>query len=227
MVDEGQARDAVAVAQSARVEVRLVVGHLKGGTGKTTSAVLLALALAWSGRRVLLVDADGSNSSTYTWRDMAGDAWPENVRVVRWDTIDLPRLVRDSEHLFDDLVIDTGNDERMLRVALQVANVLVLPVGPQKAEIAKLQSTIDVAAEVAATRQDLHLGILFTRAPARSTNAAALRGHLVDERGLPVFDVSIPSLLKYSDAFGEVPRSLGAYGPLLTEIQQMLTDVDA
>ena len=202
-------------------DARIVVGHLKGGTGKTTTAVMLALALSWSGSRVLLVDADGNNSSTYTWREMAGGAWPDNVRVVRWDTLDLAKLVRDSEHLFDALVIDTGNNDQLLRIALQVANVLVLPVGAQKAEIAKLQSTLDVGAEAAATNEGLHLGVLFTRVPSRSANEAALREHLVVDRGLPVFEVKIPNLVRYQDAFGNVPSSLGAYGPLLTEIQQM------
>ena len=41
----------------------LTVGNTKGGTGKTTMAVQLAITLARSGRDVLLVDGDTQGSA--------------------------------------------------------------------------------------------------------------------------------------------------------------------
>lgn len=52
--------------------MRLTVGHLKGGTGKTTTAVHLALGLARQGR-TLLVDADPDQDGALAWSQEAAD----------------------------------------------------------------------------------------------------------------------------------------------------------
>ena len=60
--------------------MRLTVGHLKGGTGKTTTAVHLALGLARSGR-TLLVDADPDQDGALAWSQEAAD-WPADQCIV-------------------------------------------------------------------------------------------------------------------------------------------------
>lgn len=59
--------------------MRLVTVNLKGGTGKTTSAVYLALALARCGR-TLLIDADPQQSAL---------RWSELARVFPGSVADL------------------------------------------------------------------------------------------------------------------------------------------
>jgi chromosome partitioning protein len=104
----------------------IVVAALKGGVGKTTTAVYLS-ALAAASRDTTLVDADPQGSAA-DWLLNAGDAHLEGVELVEAPTERL--LSRALDRLGDDAiaVVDTppGHD-RLLAKALDYADVVVLP----------------------------------------------------------------------------------------------------
>lgn len=198
--------------------VRLTVGNLKGGTGKSTSAVLLALALARaSSERVLLVDADTVNATTFEWSEFAGDSWPESVTVNYWPSVTLAKRVRDVEHT-GHVVIDTGpSDASILRQALMVTDHLVIPIAATPAEATRMMPTLKAAAEVGATRNDLGVSALFTRTRQGTVSLRETK-EAVAELGIPVLDTEVPFILQYSQAFGSVPDDLGVYPQVLVEI---------
>jgi chromosome partitioning protein len=104
----------------------IVVAALKGGVGKTTTAVYLS-ALAAASRDTTLVDADPQGSAA-DWLLNTGDDHLEGVELVEAPTERL--LSRALDRLGDDdvAVVDTppGHD-RLLAKALDYADVVVLP----------------------------------------------------------------------------------------------------
>lgn len=197
--------------------VRLTVGYLKGGTGKSTTAVMLAMALArYSDEKVLLVDADGVNATSFEWSELAADDWPSNINVVYWPSINLAKRVRESGHT-GHIIIDTGpSDAGVLRQALAVTDYFVTPVAATPAEAARVRPTLEAAAEVGVTR-DIDLSILFTRTKPGTLSLRASREAL-EGLELNVLPTDVPFVLLYSQAYGTMPDDLGVYPQVLTEI---------
>lgn len=197
--------------------VRLTVGYLKGGTGKSTTAVMLAMTLARnSDEKVLLVDADGVNGTSFEWSELAADDWPSNINVVYWPSVNLAKRVRESGHT-GHIVIDTGpSDAAVLRQALAVTDYLVCPVAATPAEAARIRPTLEAAAEVGVTR-DISLSILFTRTKPNTVSLRESKEALVN-LDLDVLPTDVPFVLLYSQAYGTTPDDLGVYPQVLTEI---------
>ena len=114
----------------------VVVGGVKGGSGKTTIATNLAVMRAASGKKLLLVDADEQKSSSVfaNQRDVL-DIEP------KWSTIQLAgqslhsqvsRLKGD----YDDVIIDVGGrDTTSQRSALSIADIYLVPFKPRSYDV--------------------------------------------------------------------------------------------
>lgn len=196
--------------------IRLTVGYLKGGTGKSTTAVYLALTLArYSDKPVLLIDADTVNQSTLDWATIAGAEWPANVQVRYWPG-DLAQHIADSGH-DGHIVIDTGPGSiDIFTEALTVTDLLVTPVAATPTEISRLRTTLSTAAQIA-TQQELDHAVVFTRTQPRTVSYRDARESLA-EHGIAVLGTGVPFKLQYSQSFGTVPNDLGTYPDILTEL---------
>ncbi|CAQ03341.1 AAA family ATPase [Clavibacter sepedonicus] len=198
--------------------LRLTVGCLKGGVGRSTTSVELALALQRrTGQQVTLIDADSTNGTTLDWSELAGEEWPASITVVYWASQHLAKRVKDYNPT-SHLIIDTGpHDPVILRQALAVTDHLIVPVGPTPGDISRMQSTIDAAAEVGVMRPHLELSVLITRTRENTISLRTSREGL-KAQGMRVFDTHVPFKELYSQAMGTVPRDLGVYPAVLEEI---------
>jgi chromosome partitioning protein len=132
-------------SQSAHV---VVLGNEKGGSGKSTTALHIAVALLKAGQRVATIDLDGRQKS-FTHYIENRCAWAERARVE----LELPthytiergesnsheaneaqeftnfsQAISAIEHSHDVVVIDTpGNDTYLMRLAHSMADTLVTP----------------------------------------------------------------------------------------------------
>lgn len=194
--------------------MRLTVGNLKGGVGKTTTSVHLALGLARTGR-TLLVDADPQSASALDWSTTAGDAWP--VTVIPWHGPDLARRVRDVARDYVHLVIDTGGEsDAVLSQALLATDELVVPVAPSLMEMRRLPATIELAAKIDVL-SPVVARILLVKVRAGTRSAVDAR-ELMEEMGLPVMAAQVSLWEAYPSAFGSVPADLLEYDAVLSEL---------
>ena len=193
--------------------MRLAVANLKGGTAKTTTAVHLALALAESGR-TLLVDAD-PQASAFGWSVDAGDL---PVTVVPWACRDLARRVEQVASDYDHVVIDTPpQHEHLVRQALLAADRLLLPLAPSALEVARLGPTFALLADVELERPVV-MSVLLSRVRAGTRSRRVARALLYDQ-GVPTLNTEVRLREGYAAAYGEVPRGLGEYADVMAELR--------
>jgi chromosome partitioning protein len=210
--------------------VRLTVANLKGGTGKTTAAVHIALGLAEQGR-TLLVDADPQGSAL-AWSEQAGD-FP--VTVIAWPTRDLARRVGQVAGDYAHVVIDTPSVPgggaapadvavglgRLVRQALLSTELLLVPLAPSLLEVARLGPTLEAAADVEALHSvSVCVVLVRVRAGTRSARDArtALEALPPEGLGLPTLKAEVRLAERYATAYGLVPPDLGEYCDVLDEL---------
>jgi len=151
----------------------VLLGAEKGGTGKTTLAVNLAVMRARAGSEVLLLDADPQRSTSY-WAATRDSRGAEPAIPCLQKTGDLRTAVKSLATKFADLVIDTGGrDSEELRSALLVADTLVLPAKPSQFDLWSLSKMAMLVEE--AKRLNLHLRALAVINMA-STNPSVTEG---------------------------------------------------
>jgi chromosome partitioning protein len=143
----------------------VIVGNTKGGVGKTTLAVQIALARAAAGYSVLLIDADrqGSAQNAATMRAEGGRT-PPLTCVQLADGRLLRAQLGPLAAKHDDTIIDAGGrDNESLRIALLRSNLLVVPVQPRAVDVwslADITELIDRAQEAREDEGRPRLGVL-------------------------------------------------------------------
>jgi chromosome partitioning protein len=120
--------------------MNIVVSNVKGGVGKTTSAVYLAGAAAERGREaVFLVDSDRQASSA-EWLEMSPIPGVELVEAPSERTV--AKAMEKGEGI---VVVDTPpGDERIVRAALTRADALVIPTRAGGVEPNRVVATLEM-----------------------------------------------------------------------------------
>ena len=179
----------------ARMATIIAVANKKGGSGKTTTTTNLAGAFVARGYRTLMVDADGSQASAFSWR-RTGESSGCSYEVLGLQSTNVRNFLKAALAVdpYDVVLIDCPprdpgeKDGEVLRNAVLVANAVLIPVMPSghdlRALIGFLQWLLAIREN---TKPDLDILAFINNRDARTNSARGARSQLVlNLVGLPI-----------------------------------------
>lgn len=177
----------------------VAIAGQKGGAGKSTTAVCLAMAAIERGYTALLVDADPQGTAR-TWGDVATEAGRKAPSVIAMGAQmhkadQLPRIAT----TFDWVIIDCPpRVANVQRSALMVANVVLLPCGPTAADAWGLAGSLELVGEAQIMRPDLIAAVLLTRVQSRTAIGKGAR-RVLSDAGSPVLRTELGYRVAYQE----------------------------
>ncbi len=172
----------------------------KGGVGKSTTAICLAVAAMGRGARVLLVDADPQGTAR-TWGEVASEAGHAAPTVIAMGgSMHKPGQLPAIAAGYDWVVIDCPpRHGEVQRAALMVADLVVLPCGASAADAWALATTLEMVREAQSFRENLRACLLITRKQGRTGIARGAR-EVLEASGLPVLASELGLRVAYQEA---------------------------
>jgi chromosome partitioning protein len=183
----------------------LTVGNTKGGTGKTTLSLQLAITWARAGRDVLLVDGDAQGSAQKAVASRAESGRKPALACVQYAE---GRLLREQVRLlaprYADTVIDAGgHDSTTLRAALLLSDAVLIPFAPRTMDVWALEDMAKLVEEARAVRDGLRaLAVLNIADPGASADNAEAAAAVADRPQLTGLKASITRRKAFPNSAG-------------------------
>jgi chromosome partitioning protein len=191
----------------------IVIGGIKGGSGKTTLATNLAVIRSAAGHDVLLVDADDQETST-DFTIIRNERRPDGAgytsikltgAAVRTETLRLANK-------YEDIIIDTGGrDTTSQRAALTVADFLLVPFVPRSFDVWTLEKVSSLVNEMQAANPELKAYTFINRADPRGQDNDDAAEVLRETESLSFIETPLGARKAFSNA--------AAAGLAVTEIK--------
>jgi chromosome partitioning protein len=177
----------------------------KGGSGKTTVAVHLAVCAELAGKTAAIIDLD-PQASALEWHSRREADTPE---VIISTPEQLPALIKSAkENKADLMIIDTApHSDRAATIAADLADLVLVPCRPSAFDVAAIGKTLNLLKLAKALNRT---AILLNAAPPRGTITDAAETGLAEI--VPVAPVRLHHRAAYSHAINS-GNSVEEYDP--------------
>ena len=184
----------------------------KGGVGKTTSALLLALGVAERGLSVSIVDSD-PNLPLKAWGELPGR--PETIGLFHAPSFqDLPGELRHAKQASEWVVVDTeGGAPRMGGMAIANADLVITPLAASQLDAREARKVARMVADIAKREgRAIPLVCLFARTPpAHRRSFQEVRAEL-EASALPALQVALSDKEAFRALFSKGGNLAGLQG---------------
>lgn len=170
----------------------LTIGNIKGGVGKTTLAVNVAIARALAGRAVLLVDGDEQGTALAFTELRAATLGGPGYTAMGLHGGAIRTRVRQLAPEYDEVVIDVGGRHTdSLRAALLVADALLVPVQPRSFDLWAVDQMATLVGEARLINPALRALTVLNAADAQGRDNEDAAGLLREAAGLELLPVAV------------------------------------
>lgn len=176
----------------------IVVGNQKGGVGKSTLTVNLAVAWQQAGKSVVIIEADPSVFTVSTWADDREEAGLPPILTVK-KTGKLKEALRNLDEQYEVILVDLpGKDSPEMRSALLAADIFLIPSQPTQADIDATINLAPIVETVGEYNEEMKTVVVINRLTthARSTDLGDATEALAQ-----AFDTILPNAIYDRKAF--------------------------
>ena len=212
----------------------LTVGNTKGGVGKTTLALNIAISRAIDGHDVWLIDADrqGTAQTAIDIRSSL-NVKPLIACAQYVDGSKLRSQVTLQKNKFKDIIIDVGGrDSTALRAAIIMSDILLIPFHPRSFDVWALNDISSLVDEANSMRDGLKVYAVLSCADTNSSkDNIEARNAVSHIPQLQYLDSPIYRRKSYANAAGQglsvlelTPKDLKACNELNALIKVLFQD---
>ena len=199
--------------------------NTKGGVGKTTLAVQIAVSRALEGLDVWLIDGDRQGTAAAAIAARAEANRVPGIACAQYpDGPQLRAQVQQQAHKWDDIVIDVGGrDSTALRASLILADVLIVPFAPRSYDVWALDDMAALVDEAHSVRDGLKAYAVLNMAdPGERSTDNAEAAEAVAE--VPQFTY-LPTAIRRRKAFSNAGGAGLAVGELTPKDSKAMAEL--